>query len=438
MNKIALLTYPYLQSFFEDVITPFRDQCDIDIHTFDKQYSLLDMIPSLISQYQGLCIFSASAYPFLRQSSIELKKPVVFLDRHSVDYFKTLSAMFIKNRNVDFSRVILDTSLVRMDAVRTLENLTTNLELFEDHRINFLEDLSPDDFYNMEDKIEENALDYWRMGKYDMILCRLANVASLMEKEGIPFMFVYPEKYRIEESLENLLNRIRLEKQKEGLPASIMIFTDGDILSEYYEINQESIRIQKALLEFSKNYTSNFTIQFASQGYEILTSHLVIQRITSDFSCCQLGYYLFSTIGLTFRIGYGIGHDIASARINALNAGKAASESGMSCLVSENGNMVPLQARPSSSEINGQNNSASYLSSRTGLSPITLQRIRSALEFLGTNEVTNHELAEALQVTVANANRFLHSLLRSGHALILDTKKSSAKGRPSRIYRIQL
>ena len=110
----------------------------------------------------------------------------------------------------------------------------------------------------------------------------------------------------------------------------------------------------------------------------------------------------------------------------------------MSCVVAEEENPIPLQARPSS--VNQQVNGtiASTLSKKTGLSPITLQRISSALQFLGTNDVTNNELAEALQVTVANANRFLHSLMNSGHAEITDMKRSIAKGRPSRVYRIQL
>jgi len=41
-------------------------------------------------------------------------------------------------------------------------------------------------------------------------------------------------------------------------------------------------------------------------------------------------------------------------------------------------------------------------------------------------------------VTVANANRFINTLLKSGHAEILTAKKNAPKGRPSRIYRIKL
>jgi len=438
MNKIALLTYPYLLSWFEEAVSGFRSQCDIDLVPFTQQHQLLDMIPSLSTVYDGLCVFSASVEGFLQQSRAIIPKPVVYLDRFSVDFFKTFFVLLNNNRDIDFSRILLDTSLIRQDTLRSLEHVVKNIASFEENRLNYMQELDMDDFFNLESRIEQNALDYWRRGKYDLLVCRIASVAEALDRENIPHIFIYPEKNRIGEAIDRLMNRIRLDKQREGLPASIMIVTAGNSRREYHEISYESIRIQKALLEFSKNHASNFTVQFISQGYEILTSHVTAQRITDDFSCCQLGYYLFSTLGISFHIGYGIGLDIAGARQNALIAVRAAIDSGLSCLVSEDGRAVPLQARPAALSAHGQGSGTSFLTNRTGLSPITLQRIRSALQFLGTQEVTNHELAEALQVTVANANRFLNSLLKSGHAEISDIKKSSTKGRPSRIYRIHL
>lgn len=438
MYKIALLTYPFLQSYFEDAVKPLRDQCDIDVLPFEKLYMLLDLIPALIDQYDGLCVFSTSAEKFIKESSALLKKPVVFLGRHSVDFFKTFFIMLNNNRHIDFSRVLIDTTMIRPGSLQSLEDVVNKLSTFEETRINYTESLSLDEFYSIESRIGQNALDLWREGRFDILICRIADVAETMEKENVPYIFVYPEKQRVAESLESLVYRIRLDKQAEGLPASIIIFASGENQRDFLEISHESIRIQKALLEFSRNYASNFTVQFISHGFEVLTSYLTTQRITGDFTYCQLGYYLFSTLGITFRIGYGIGHDISSARHNALIAGKAAMDSGMSCVATENGQTIPLQARPSAVDAPGQDATISHLSNRTGLSPITLQRIDSALQFLGTNEVTNHELAEALQVTVANANRFLNSLIKSENAEILVTKKSTAKGRPSRIYRIQL
>lgn len=438
MYKVALLTYPFLVEYFDNTIAPLRDQCQIDIIPFEKQHLLLNLIPSLIDQYDGICVFSALAGKFIHQANPNIKKPILYLDRNSVDYFKTFFIMLSENRNINFSRVLIDTSMIHKDNARTLDDLVRDIAYFEENLITYTTELSLEDFINMEAQIEKNALEMWRQDKYDFIVCRFASIADVMEQEKIPFVYVYPEKHQIVNTMKSLLNHIRLEKQAEELPASVMIFTDGESRREFQEVSQESIRMQKALLEFSKNYASSFTIQFMSKGFEILTSYLTVQKITEDFTCCQLGYYLFSTLGTNVRIAYGIGHDVSNARQNALQAGRASMNTGTSCVVNGDGRVIPLQVKLAHRDVPGQRDSTSHLAIKTGLSTVTIQRIRSALQFLGTNDITNQGLAEALQVTVANANRFLNALTDSGHAVIVDTKKSMSKGRPSRIYRINL
>jgi hypothetical protein len=438
MYKIALLTHPFMSSYFDEAVMPFRDRCEIDLVTYEKQNELLTMIPNLVGDYDGLCVFSALVGKFINQSHPNLAKPVVYLDRHSVDYFKTFFMMIGDNRDIDFSRVLIDTYLIHPENARSLEYVAQTIAYFEERRIIFTEDISMEDFLDIETKIENISMDLWRRGKFDILVCRFANTAARMEREHIPYTYVYPEKHRIEETMDNLLNRIRLDKQTEGLPASIMIVPGGDNRREFQEISAESIRIQRALLEFSKNYSSNFTVQFMAQGYEILTSHMTVQKITGDFTSCQLGYLLFSTLGVNARIGYGIGINISVARQNAVKARKAAEDSGINCVVMSDGSMLPLQLRSASLSASGHGDGSALSTDSSGLSPVTIQRIRSALQFLGTKEVTNHNLAEALQVTVANANRFLNALVNSGNAEVVDIRKGMTKGRPSRIYRINL
>ena len=70
------------------------------------------------------------------------------------------------------------------------------------------------------------------------------------------------------------------------------------------------------------------------------------------------------------------------------------------------------------------------------LSAPTIQRIASVSQLLGSAELTTQELASAMQVTVANANRFLNALVKSGQAHIATEKRSASKGRPRRVYHL--
>ncbi|MCL2121617.1 MAG: hypothetical protein FWH28_05140 [Clostridiales bacterium] len=438
MFKIALLTYPMVIPYFEETIAPLRDQCQIDIIPFERQHNLLTLIPTLADQYDGFCVFSALAGKFIMQTNPGMKKPIVFLDKHCVDYFKTFFIMLNEDRDINFSRVLIDTSMTHQNGARTLDDLARDIAFFEDNLLTYTTELSLEDFINMEAQIEKNALDSWRQGEFDILVCRFASIAEVMEREGVPHVFVYPDKYWIKTSIKNLLNQIHMEKQSEGLPASIMIFTDSENRRDFQEVSQDSIRMQKALLEFSKNCATSFTIQFIAKGFEILTSNLTVQKITEDFTCCQLGYFLFSTLGTNVRVAYGVGNDIGSARLNALQAAKACANADTSCVVTEEGRVIPLHMKLSGMDSAEQKDSASLLAIKTGLSTITIQRIRSALQYLGTTDITNQGLAEALQVTVANANRILNALIDGGQAEVVDMKKSMSKGRPSRIYRIAL
>ncbi|MCL1848573.1 MAG: hypothetical protein FWF83_02725 [Clostridiales bacterium] len=438
MLTIALLTHTDMLPHFHDVVSAFSSKCTIDLHAYEKQYHLLDIVPSIADQYDGICVYGATGDWLLQQSKLRTDKPILALDKQCVDYYQALFHILDENRDLDFSRVLIDISRIRPDGFTALADLAQNTDLLDSGFPFGPNHTGIVDSPHFEDTMCQNALRYWQEGGFDTMVCRHSQLAQAMRTENIPCILLLPDRQRVEGALDHLITRISLDKLRDGLPASIVLIPSGEMQNEYREVSNDSIRIQKALLEFGKNYASNFSISFTASGYEVLTSYAAIQQITSQYTFCQMAYYLFSTLGLHFSIGYGVGKDISNARQNARSAQNSAYETGMSCIVIEDGSLIPLQARHPVMQSSMDETGSSMLSRKTGLSPTTLQRISSALQFLGTSEVTNSDLADALQVTVANANRFLNALLRSGYAEITETKKSAAKGRPSKVYKIQL
>jgi hypothetical protein len=246
---------------------------------------------------------------------------------------------------------------------------------------------------------------------------------------------VYPDAVRVIAVLEKLLDKVQLNRMADSFPASIMIFLVQRPINAYGEVSPESVRIQEALLEFGRDIAVNFTIQPRAQGYEVLSSRQIVRNMTSGYHNCRLRHYLFSVLGMDIRIGYGIGQDIMSARRNALEACGAAESLGNSCVVTETGNLITMNSSAGEYGSSGRHE-ALGIAARSGLSVQTIGRIQSALRFRGTDEITTQDLADSLRVTVANANRFLNNLVKNGLAEIIAEKKTIAKGRPSRIYRI--
>ena len=72
------------------------------------------------------------------------------------------------------------------------------------------------------------------------------------------------------------------------------------------------------------------------------------------------------------------------------------------------------------------------------LSTLTIQKLISIVKMNGSYEITTNELANHLGVTVRNANRILRNLENGGHATIAHTRSTASKGRPVKVYRLNL
>lgn len=72
------------------------------------------------------------------------------------------------------------------------------------------------------------------------------------------------------------------------------------------------------------------------------------------------------------------------------------------------------------------------------LSTVTIQKLTSVLEMMGTTQITTNDLAAKLNVTERNANRILSNLEQSGYANVVYNKSRNSKGRPVKIYQIAL
>jgi hypothetical protein len=433
--KIALLTYPFLSKYMKEIIQPLKDCCEIDIIEFPTQYACIGLIQKNMAKYDGFCVYSALLKKFIQDLPSPVTKPVFYLDGLTVDFFKTFFLILAGDRQLDFSGVYIDTTLLYREDALSLADVLKNIQQFEWDRMRYPEKLTLETFMSMEGQIESAAKEFWRGGRFKLLVCRNGYIAQAMQNAGIPYVFVYPDAVRIIEGLEKLLGTVQLNRMADSFPASIMIFSALRPISAYGELNRESVKVQEALLEFGRDLAVNFTIQPRAQGYEVLSSRQIVRKITSEYHNCRLRHYLFSVLGMDIRIGYGIGQDIMSARRNALEAYGAAESLGNSCVVTETGNLITMNSLAEEYGSSGQPE-ALGIAARSGLSVQTIGRIRSALSFRGTDEITTQDLADSLRVTVANANRFLNNLVKNDLAEIIAEKKTIAKGRPSRVYRI--
>lgn len=201
----------------------------------------------------------------------------------------------------------------------------------------------------------------------------------------------------------------------------------------------DNLILQKCLLEFDREQMAGFVVNQARSGYEIYTAGKVVRKITDEYEKDGLGEYIFQKSGIQAWIGYGIGKTLVMARQHAAEAFEAAQKEKKSFLMKEDEVLTgPLGSGKKMRFAVEAPALVQEAAVRTGLSVSTIQRICAVAGWLEKDEMTAQDLASGLQVTVANANRFLNALLIGGYATITQKKKSGQRGRPSRIYKILL
>ena len=434
--QVALLSSEehceYIRSVAERLELPF----ELDYKAYDRTRELPAFFSSIEDRYDAFCTTGAFSRLILKRTHPECTKPVACISESVAEFYRILLSILYKNRDCDMSRILFDHSLwlpekQRITALDYMEGLA---EFDERSRREAMERVSLEQLLDAESLITDRAMELRRQGLLDLVVCRHSHAYQAMKRAGIPCVFAYPTAGNISETLRHLGDELNLIRMGENLPGVILLSSPALAATGPEDVTAESIALQRCLLDFDQENTAGMLIKKTAAGFELYSTRHTMQRLTQGFGQCILGKYILGRLGQKVDIGYGIGNDIMAARSHAAEALEEARKTGKSWLIDESGtDMVPLSQEEAPA---GAGEVYQMLAGRTGLSAMTLQRISAAMDLLGRKELTTQELAGALQVTVANANRFMNQLQAAGAAVVVGEKKAPVRGRPTRIYEI--
>lgn len=446
--KILFLSAPHYCEQMKQLLLyynyNFDDLCTLDFHKYDSITDLPDLYRKFYNQYDGFCVTGIFSERVLSQVNDLPEKPIQSIYPRSLEYFKEFFHLINENRSIDLKRVILDFSLwfdthIPMHIPENIDQFLNTGHRFSDMQAQIADHVSFKEMLSAEENIVKNASKLIEDNKADFILCRFSTAYEKLREKGIPCSFIYPSIDTVIDSIQLLVSNIRLIQMDSDLPAVLYITSDAFTPESLTGISPVNLQIQQSLLEFDQENATNLVIRQALHGYEIYTTQQVVKNITNQFSTCRLKTFIFGRTGIEIQVGYGIGANVIKARNNASAASKIAQRNKKSYLINQSETLIgPLEMNGSSAESEDVSPSVLAAAKASHLSTTTIQRILSVTEMLGTTEITTLDLASSLQVTIANANRFLNALLKSGFAEIISEKKSYSKGRPSRIYKILL
>lgn len=431
--RIAFFASDYTADYFRAVCKELEDQCRITVLEYDTMAQLPALLRQAYGEYDGFCTVGRLSLRLLCADQ-EPAKPVMAVTTELVDYYKNFFALLNAQRDIDFSRVLLDHALLQPQRVFSVADFCSNPESFEQLRDREVRKIALEDIGAIEGRVSQRARQMWAQGAFDILVCRYGAVAKAMEAAGIPCSFVYPDQEQVRKSLEMLINAVQMRSIDSGMPAVVYVSAPQFSTIELQNVNRYQVEAEKALLDFNRRYMANFVMQYTASGYEILTSRNIVEKITDGLRVCRLA----PLVPGDACVGYGMGANLLLAKSNALAALRKAAQSKASCVVKGDGACVTLAAAGPQDAEPTYTPAQAQAARASGLSLNTVLRIADAAGALGTCEMTSRELADALQVTIANANHFLNRLAQNGFAEILPQKKRSGKGKPSTVYRVKL
>jgi len=434
--RIVIISTEYFHQFIEDALAknaPEQEYLFVEYHSFEE---VADLYLQYEDQADGF-ITSGSIVQYVIERSVKHAcKPIVSFGTDTGDYYLLLLNLFLKNRNLNPSRVIMDTHLIIMPGF-SIEDYLAREDIQADNKVfmSRLEQMSIEELCEIEKRTAVMIARLWKNGRIDMVVCRYSSLMPILRRHGIPCVFSNPSERHFMEVYNKLLSSLELEKLRDNLPAYAYIVKRGGKGTTITAMEEATLR--SSLETFAKENLMEFKIGCLPNGLEITLTKKMVKYLTARFETCTLKNYLDRNLDFEVVVSYGIGISPERAKENAVFARKEADRTGKSYIVDENERgMGPLNSDKVFTIFYGENPVLDQIAKKCGISHLTIRRLSAILSYDDSFELTSAALAERLGGGIRNANRILNSLERNGFAEISYTKNKLGKGRPVKIYKV--
>ncbi|MED4569378.1 HTH domain-containing protein [Brevibacillus agri] len=423
-------------SLKELVSVPMRlqDSCELVMLPYHRLHETTNLYRKNQQHVDGF-VLTELAYAYLMQEWGSFPIPTYTLQISEQEFYKKLFQLSLRNRDLDFSRVYIDFVFAQNNFLGLKEVVGADSMPYT---------LSP---VEVNDQIYEAVLDehlrLWQAGKIDFSMTRMSNIVQALTDRGVPHLYVFPSPESVAAQFEQMATELSAIKLAESRIA-IGHITIGNVETQKESLNEWELRqmlLHKSLLEFSTEKKVPFIIQKSASSFEIISSFKDLKLLTDNLTHCLLLTYLEKTLPCPVHIGWGVGNSMYKARMNAQSANSmsAAGKTSGTYVVTDSDQVIgPLGEETCLQYRNQITDYIQRWSEETDLSTLQLQKILAVLAKTESNELTADELAYHLGLTVRSANRILNRLEEKGVAKILYKKQEKLRGRPTKIYQIQL
>ena len=381
-------------------------------------------------KFDGLLFNGSYPYNIIRKFYPQVAEcPHAYFDLSALDYYKTIACLAVQNPELDFSRVYFDRPQVPVDFESVFQR--EDCPKLGTASIDW-PNVEALDWYQ---PLQEYYKKIWDSGDVDLLVTRFASMGDYFEKNHIRHYYISPSQETMLETYQNLLHQLATNAILET--AACVAFIDSpQALSE-----SEQQALWDRLQQFNQQAGMPFLTYRLQHRLEVTTNTSTLKELTQQYTSCPLAAFLTEKLPVPVCIGWGSASNVTEAYQNGLRALKQALSTGTTStyiILEDNVMIGPLSSehRLICSDVPDKN--LMKLSEQVGISPLYLSKILYILQQKGGNTLSSEELAFFLNVTTRSASRILNKLEAGGLAQVEYSRQMNLRGRPAKIYAIQI
>lgn len=437
-TKIAIITTDYLKQFVEDIFEKIEQDLQIETemfiyHSYRDIEKLYQTIPE---EYEGILTSGIFPAAIIQKCFPRTTRCIGYFNTDDASLCRLFLERFVEDKKVDLSRAygdFVEIFGVELKDYLTKEQESSYTEMIEPKVLT----MSVEEICVLEEKQLEKHMSLHSEQKVDFSVTRFSSIVSALQEYGYKVYFPFPSREFVRDAALKLNQDIHIRHMESERPAAINVSIRSENLDAATSSFQQcSNALEQALIKFQNSSFMDYIIQRTNTGFEILTNKKRLLSYTDDFTVCRLSRALETTLSFGVCVGYGIGMDMYQARNNAIHAEREASlKQKGSFLINEGGALIgPLGQAETLTVETSFKETEIVAADKSGLSPLTVNRVFSAFDSLPDGQLTADDLAKKLSITKRSANRFLSALYNVDVIEIKTQKRSTSRGRPERVY----
>ena len=433
--KIVVITSSYLHSYVQNILDELKPDSNVRVIEYTNFDHVAQIYLDNEENADGFLISGRAALAALERAVPNHKKPALAFQADLASLYRLMLELFLEQRDLDTSRVILDFLLPFSDDA-TIDHFLHGMDLDKaETDINqWLISVSKKDLSVVEWTIVQKAILLWEKHSIDLVISQYGSIIPYLEEKGIPCRYVAPSKELFRSVLENLLSQIELESMHANFPAVIAFAAQNTVTSQ-----TPPKELQEAVASIQKDFPVYAIMQEEGNRCYLYTTRKAAYHVTDELRSCHFRKKLQDEFGVIAAIGYGIGRNITDAKKHADDALKESFFSNESFVVDEKHRILgPLSSEQYLAVYKRIPTELSDIAHQCNLSPLTIQKLLSIVQLTGSTKFTTSTLSEHLGVTVRNANRIIQNLEKGGAAVFAYTQSSGTKGRPIKVFELKI